>query len=175
MEGIQTDEGEEHATPKSCHPTIPDLALEHDSRISDRTCSSAKDKTELRGNPNANGFPLSGSSLSAGDTEQKPRAPNDKEPNFVISSHHDKLPNHPPGEETCEFLTEASMEIPVINETDSIASGSQNTYSMRYEELQEPSRPVTKHVSRGKATTVVEKQQGRKLTKYNRKSRGKAP
>ncbi|XP_057467419.1 uncharacterized protein LOC130756821 isoform X1 [Actinidia eriantha] len=171
---IRIVEGEEHAAAQSHHPTIPDLALEHDSVLSERICSSAKEGIELRGDPNANGFPYSGLSLSAGHGDQNPRPSNDKNPS-PISSNHKTLANSIPAEETCELLSEASMEVPVVNETNSIAGDSQNSSSMQCEELLQEMTQLNPPVHRltGKTTNMVDKQQGRKMTRHNRKSRGK--
>ncbi|KAA8525803.1 hypothetical protein F0562_007658 [Nyssa sinensis] len=104
---------------------------------------------ELKGTPNANGFPSSGSSLSAGLViKQNPR-PSDEENQIPVDSSHDngvggkltsvsssheKFNNSVPVEKTCELLSEASIQVPVVNETNSIARGSQNSCSTRNEE-----------------------------------------
>ncbi|KAI8538135.1 hypothetical protein RHMOL_Rhmol09G0079100 [Rhododendron molle] len=172
LEGIQPVEGEGHAGSNSRLPTIPDPAVEHDSR----TYSADKEETELRGNPNTNGFCISGSSFGAGDDEQTLRSSHDPSPK-PVGSNLDNLVNIVPMEETCELLSEASMEVPVINETNSSAAagGSQGSCTMQCEELShELSQPNLGDSLVGKTGTTVEKQQGRKLSsRYNRKSRGK--
>ncbi|GFZ08244.1 hypothetical protein Acr_20g0000520 [Actinidia rufa] len=144
-----------------------------DSVLSERICSSAKEGIELRGDPNANGFPYSGLSLSAGHGDQNPRPSNDKNPS-PISSNHKTLANSIPAEETCELLSEASMEVPVVNETNSIAGDSQNSSSMQCEELLQEMTQLNPPVHRltGKTTNMADKQQGRKMTRHNRKKQG---
>lgn len=167
LEGIQPVEEDRHAGSNSRHPTIADLTIEHDSR----TCSSDKEEAELIGNPNTNGFPISRSSFGAGDDEQNLRPSDDERPK-AVGSNLDKLVNSVPMEETCELLSEASMEVPVINETNgsAAADGSQDSCTMQYEELSpEPEDSLV-----GKTSTTVEKRQGRKVSsRYNRKGRGK--
>ncbi|XP_058181017.1 uncharacterized protein LOC131299480 isoform X2 [Rhododendron vialii] len=170
LEGIQLVEGEGHAGSNSRLPTIPDPAVEHDTK----TYSADKEETELRGNPNTNGFCISGSSFGAGE-EQTLRSSHDTSPK-PVGSNLDNLVNIVPMEETCELLSEASMEVPVIYETNSgaAAGGSQGSCTMQCEELShELSQPNPEDSLVGKTSTTVEKQQGRKLSsRYNRKSRG---
>jgi len=113
-------------------------------------------------------------SLIAGlDTEQVPMPVNEED--NCISSSHDKVATGAPLEETCEFLSEASMEVPTnINENDAIANDSQNSSSMRYEELsQDLSQPISKNDMVDKTSAVVEKQQGNKMSRYNRRGRSR--
>ncbi|KAF7132575.1 hypothetical protein RHSIM_Rhsim09G0061700 [Rhododendron simsii] len=177
LEGIQPVEGEGHAGSNSRLPTIPDPAVEHVNPSTDsRTYSADKEETELRGNPNTNGFCISRSSFGAGDDEQTLRSSHDTSPK-PVGSNRDNLVNIVPMEETCELLSEASMEVPVIYETNSSAAagGSQGSCTMQCEELShEPSQPNLEDSLVGKTSPTVEKQQGRKLSsRYNRKSRGK--
>ncbi|KAL6533746.1 hypothetical protein OROHE_013579 [Orobanche hederae] len=64
-------------------------------------------------------------------------------------------------EGNCELLSEAYMDVPILTETDSIASGSQNSLGMQYEEIEE------------KVDVVFGKQQARKLGRNNRRGRGR--
>lgn len=115
-------------------------------------------------------------SFGAGDDEQTPRSSHDKSPKPVVSNL-DNLVNSGPMEETCELLSEASMEVPVIYETNNSAAagGSQGSCTMHCEELSHELSQLNPEDSLvGQTKTTVEKQQGRKLSsKYNRKSRGK--
>lgn len=115
-------------------------------------------------------------SFGAGDDEQTLRSSHDTSPK-PVGSNLDNLVNIVPMEETCELLSEASMEVPVIYETNSSAAagGSQGSCTMQCEELShEPSQPNLEDSLVGKTSPTVEKQQGRKLSsRYNRKSRGK--
>ncbi|XP_023887986.1 protein KAKU4 [Quercus suber] len=148
--------------------TLPDSALHEENFLTSK---------EVAGKASAfagDVFPSSGSSLIAGlDTEQVPMPVNEED--NCISSSHDKVATGAPLEETCEFLSEASMEVPTnINENDAIANDSQNSSSMRYEELsQDLSQPVSKNDMVDKTSAVVEKQQGNKMSRYNRRGRSR--
>lgn len=110
-------------------------------------------------------------SFGAGDDEQNLRPSDDERPK-AVGSNLDKLVNSVPMEETCELLSEASMEVPVMNETNGSAAavGSQDSCTMQYEELS----PEPEDSLAGKTSTTVEKRQGRKVSsRYNRKGRGK--
>ncbi|KAL4603268.1 hypothetical protein ACB092_10G111900 [Castanea dentata] len=146
--------------------TLPDSALHEENFLTSK---------EVAGKASAfagDVFPSSGSSLIAGqDTEQVPMPVNEEDNR--ISSSHDKVATSAPLEETCEFLSEASMEVPTnINENDAIANDSQNSSSMRYEELsQDLSQPISKNDMVDKTSDVVKKQQGNKMSRYNRRGR----
>lgn len=148
--------------------TLPDSALHEENFLTSK---------EVAGKASAfagDVFPSSGSSLIAGlDTEQVPMPVNEED--NCISSSHDKVATGAPLEETCEFLSEASMEVPTnINEIDAIANDSQNSSSMRYEELsQDLSQPISKNDVVDKTSAVVEKQQGNKMSRYNRRGRSR--
>ncbi|XP_030946775.1 protein KAKU4 isoform X2 [Quercus lobata] len=148
--------------------TLPDSALHEENFLTSK---------EVAGKASAfagDVFPSSGSSLIAGlDTEQVPMPVNEED--NCISSSHDKVATGAPLEETCEFLSEASMEVPTnINEIDAIANDSQNSSSMRYEELsQDLSQPISKNDMVDKTSAVVEKQQGNKMSRYNRRGRSR--
>lgn len=148
--------------------TLPDSALHEENFLTSK---------EVAGKASAfagDVFPSSGSSLIAGlDTEQVPMPVNEED--NCISSSHDKVATGAPLEETCEFLSEASMEVPTnINENDAIANDSQNSSSMRYEELsQDLSQPISKNDMVDKTSAVVEKQQGNKMSRYNRRGRSR--
>ncbi|KAK4558749.1 hypothetical protein RGQ29_008144 [Quercus rubra] len=149
--------------------TLPDSALHEENFLTSK---------EVAGKASAfagDVFPSSGSSLIAGlDTEQVPIPVNEED--NCISSSHDKVATGVPLEETCEFLSEASMEVPTnINDiNDAIANDSQNSSSMRYEELsQDLSQPISKNDMVDKTSAVVEKQQGNKMSRYNRRGRSR--
>lgn len=117
--------------------------------------------------------PLPFSLIAGQDTEQVPMPVNEEDNR--ISSSHDKVATGAPLEETCEFLSEASMEVPTnINENDAIANDSQNSSSMRYEELsQDLSQPISKNDMVDNTSDVVKKQQGNKMSRYNRRGRSR--
>lgn len=86
-----------------------------------------------------------------------------------MKESHDKAADAHGGEVSCELLSEASMEVPIVNETE----GSQNSFSLHHEELaDDPRKPNSKRSLAGKGN-VAGKQQAKKLTRYNRKGRGR--
>ncbi|KAF5456595.1 hypothetical protein F2P56_026062 [Juglans regia] len=159
-----------------------------DSTVPDRKFFSSKEMAGTGSGFAVNGFPSSGSSLSAGrDAEQNPE-PHDKENNH-ISTSHGKIATSAPMEETCELLSEAfievpnvndndglaSCDVPNVNENDSVADDSLDSSSMQYEELphEDLSQPNSKDTVAGKASNIVEKQRGKQTNRYNRKGRGR--
>ncbi|KAK9280096.1 hypothetical protein L1049_013781 [Liquidambar formosana] len=144
-----------------------------DSRTNERNSSTSKEATGLRDASTANGFPSLESSLSAGlGTDPNP-GPSKKELLDPVSSSYIKITTRAPGEETCELLSEASIEVPIINETEDVASGSQNSSSMQYEELSQKLPQTNSNCTLAGKTSMVEKHQVKRLTRYNRKSRGR--
>lgn len=137
------------------------------ARVNDGNCLTSKEGAGSDGNSTANGF-ASGPSLHVpSDTEQNPR-PHDDELNPMKESH-DKAADGHGREVSCELLSEASMEVPIVNETE----GSQNSFSLHHEELaDDPRKPNLKRGLAGKGN-VAGKQQAKKLTRYNRKGRGR--
>lgn len=112
-------------------------------------------------------------SLSGGREKEQRFMPSYEEHN-PVGSDHDKMTRTAPINAACELLSEASVEVPIANEDDSIATGSQNSSSTHLEGLsQDLSRPNSKRGLAGKTSDVTEKQQGRKLGRYNRKGRGR--
>ncbi|KAG2699899.1 hypothetical protein I3843_07G209000 [Carya illinoinensis] len=158
-----------------------------DSTVPDRKCFASKEMAGTGSGLAANGFPSSGSSLSAGrDAEQNP-VPHDRENNH-ISTSHGKIAASAPMEETCELLSEAFIEVPNVNdndgiapcdvpnvnENDSVADDSLDSSSMQNEELSEDlSQPNSKDTVAGKAINIVEKQRGKQTNRYNRKGKGR--
>ncbi|CAK9149839.1 unnamed protein product [Ilex paraguariensis] len=146
-----------------------------------KICSAAEEETDFRSRQNANGFPSSQSSLSAGlDTEQNGGQSDEENPNPANASH-DKLTKSIRVEETCELLSEASMEVPVVNETavaneatDYITTGSQNSSSMCHDELsQGPTQLTSERNLTGATGSTVVKLPGKKAGRYSRKGRGR--
>ncbi|XP_059662968.1 protein KAKU4 isoform X2 [Cornus florida] len=176
MEASPTIKGEGVDASESHHSTVPDFASNqhNDSRSSNINGSTAKEVTELRSTSNANGFPYSEFSLSAGlDAEKDPR-PSDSENLIPVDSSHDKLNTNIPVEETCKLLSETSVEVPVVDETNIIAGDSENSSSMHYEVL--PSKRTRLNPTRnlaGKRRNMVEKQEEKRSNRYNRKERGR--
>ena len=76
--------------------------------------------------------------------------------------------------ENCELLSEATVEVPMVNETDAVASGSQHGSSMQHEgSPQHLNNPNSKRSLAGKSNGGVEKQQGKKVSRYSRRGRGR--
>lgn len=110
-------------------------------------------------------FPLF--SLSAGVAMEQNYDLRDEENHGADSVGEKKPLNMINVEGNCELLTEAYMEIPILTETNSIASGSQNSLGLQYEELSLDMAP------KEKVDILAGKQQGRKSGRYNRRGRGK--
>lgn len=74
-------------------------------------------------------------------------------------------------EETCELLTESSMEVPNV---DSITEGRPDSSNMQYEELSEDlSQPNSKHSVEDQTSRIVENRRGKKMSGYNRRGRSR--
>ncbi|XP_073042720.1 protein KAKU4-like isoform X2 [Primulina eburnea] len=90
--------------------------------------------TEIGGTPEVNGFSLSQTSLSPGGvTSQNHEQDNEDSHN----TNKNKSLNAGNLEGRCELSTETCVEVPIVTETASIASGSQNSLSKQREELSE--------------------------------------
>lgn len=121
------------------------------------------------------------------DIEENPKASNAENPNPAGSNHDKTTSNLPILEENCKLLSEASMEVPDVNETNnSIASPSAPQEEMMIsEEDLTTTTVVVENVeqtsvvggTKSKRTTVVEKQEGKKLagrsTRRGNRGRGK--
>ncbi|KAE8056494.1 hypothetical protein FH972_013263 [Carpinus fangiana] len=142
-----------------------------DSALHDIECLTSKEVAGTGGAIAANGFPSSGYSLLAGqDTEQNP-VPGDVEHNPNSSSHDTIAVADVLMEETCELLTESSMEVPNV---DSIAEGRLDSSNMQYEELSEDlSQPNSKHSVEDQTSRIVENRRGKKMSGYNRRGRSR--
>ncbi|XP_048438215.1 protein KAKU4-like isoform X2 [Pyrus x bretschneideri] len=171
-----------------------------DSKLHDATCSMTE-VTASRSAYTANGFPSSVAGLSARlNTAENSVLNGESNP---VSSSHEIAATDLTLDDIREFLNEPTVEVTNINENDIggtkendgaylneatvevhelienyidvtkdndfVASGSQNSYSMPddlSQELTQPS-PVAK------TDTVVEKQKGKRLTRYNRRGRSR--
>lgn len=108
-------------------------------------------------------------SLSPGqDREQYSRPSNDN--HIPVASGHVEVPPSAPTGEVCGFLSEASVDVPVMFENDSVATCSQNSSSMQKEGLSQDL--ITPNTKRRKTTGAAEKLQGKKPSRYNRRGRG---
>ncbi|XWS17924.1 hypothetical protein CRYUN_Cryun33cG0109900 [Craigia yunnanensis] len=91
----------------------------------------------------------------------------------VVGSGHDNA-TRLTAKENCELLSEASIEVPIVNEIDAVASDSQNSSSMQYEGSPEHlNTPKSNRSLASKSNTGMEKQRGKKVSRYNRRSRGR--
>ncbi|XP_034199071.1 protein KAKU4 isoform X2 [Prunus dulcis] len=165
-----------------------------DSKLHDITCSTTGEVTGSRNAYTTNGFPSSVASLSAPDLGIEENPILNGETNPVTSSHEKVAVDLTVEEEAHEFfnnatvevanknendgvpLSEASIEVPesienymdVTKDNDFVATGSQNSSSMADEYFsQELTQPNSK------STPVVEKQKGKRLSRYNRRGRSR--
>ncbi|XP_042488076.1 uncharacterized protein LOC122068269 isoform X2 [Macadamia integrifolia] len=166
-------------TEDSCQP-LPCSGLKETHSINDsRTVDgnvTQKEENVLGERVTTNG-PSLASSLSAGvDSDPGLRPADEEEPNS-ISSDHGKSDSGAHLEDNCELFSESFIEIPTMEETDSIVSGSQNRSDKQYgDSLQNPLLVNSGDSFAGKYSTKVEKQEVKKMGKYRRRGRrrGKA-
>ncbi|XWS72841.1 hypothetical protein CRYUN_Cryun02cG0074600 [Craigia yunnanensis] len=141
-----------------------------DSQVEDRNCLTLKEVAGIGGAAStANGFLFSGSNKSA-ELEQNHRSINEED-NTVGSGHDNSFRVVV---ENCELLSEASVEVPMVNEANAVASGSQHSSSMQHEGS--PQHLNTRNSKRslaGKSNNGIEKKQGKKVSRYNRRGRGR--
>ncbi|XP_015885350.3 protein KAKU4 isoform X1 [Ziziphus jujuba] len=143
-------------------------------RSQEENCSTSKEAAGTRSHYKTNGFPPP--SLSAeGFTEQNVIL--EDEGHNAVSSSFDKIVTDVFVDQTCEILSETSMEIPnnvndSMNENDSAVDGSQGSLGIYNESSPSQTRSSSKR--RPAANTGVEIQQrGKRLTRYNRRGRGR--
>ncbi|KAJ6758766.1 hypothetical protein OIU74_025426 [Salix koriyanagi] len=93
----------------------------------------------------------------------------------LVGPDHDKVTRTAPGEETCELLSEASMEVPNNNENVGFANDSEDSSSMYQGGLgQSVARPNSKRRLVSTTTGVGAKQQGRNTSRRDsRRGRGR--
>ncbi|KAK6158671.1 hypothetical protein DH2020_005985 [Rehmannia glutinosa] len=125
----------------------------------------ATEVTENGGKQIVNGLSSSQASLSAGVVAGLNKEQHDEENQNADTVKEKKPANIINVEGNCELLSEAYMEVPVVTETDSIASGSQNSMGMQYDEL---SLDMAQPSPDEKVNIVAGKQQGRKTAKPKR-------
>ena len=82
-------------------------------------------------------------------------------------ANNDKTADAYGEEEACELLSETSVEVPIVYEAD----GSQKSFSVLHEELADESK--SKRSLAGKGNMAGKQQPAKKLTRYNRKGRGR--
>ncbi|PIN00820.1 hypothetical protein CDL12_26680 [Handroanthus impetiginosus] len=168
-EAVQTDG--ECAASKFLNLPSPDHAEEQhaDPHVSKINGPLATEATEIGRKQSVNGLASSKSSLSAGVATGQNSKQHDEE-NNNSDINEKKSVNTSNVEGNCELLSEAYMEVPIVTETDSIASGSPNSMGVQCEEL---SQDVAEPSPKEKADVVTQKPQGRKSGKNNRRGRGR--
>ncbi|XP_034928151.1 uncharacterized protein [Populus alba] len=119
-----------------------------------------------------NGCPSSAYSLPAVHYGEQKSMLSGKE-HSLVGPDHDKVTRTAPGEETCELLSEASMEVPNDNEIVGFANDSEDSSSMYQGGLvQAVARPNSKR--RSVSRTTGAKQQGRNVSgRDKRRGRGR--
>ncbi|KAJ8758608.1 hypothetical protein K2173_000329 [Erythroxylum novogranatense] len=139
-----------------------------DPRLNEISCSTSKEVAGRDETVPANGFPSPGSRLY--DEGLKP-----------FGSNGEKTTKNDFGEENCKLLSEASVDVPImyvndseeqyLDEINSVASGSQISSSMQHEQfLLALPQQKSKRSNPAKRT---EKQQERKVSRSNRRGRGR--
>uniref|UniRef100_A0A2P2LNV5 Uncharacterized protein LOC105130507 isoform X2 n=1 Tax=Rhizophora mucronata TaxID=61149 RepID=A0A2P2LNV5_RHIMU len=155
-----------------------------DSSPCEISCSTSKEVARMGDAIGVNGFPSPGTGLSVGQEKEQNARLYDEEHN-AVGLDGDKMTGNAIVEENCELLSEASVEvpliylndteIPIIEENNSVDSDSQYGFSMHPEPLlQGKGRPNAKRAMAGKTSSVAEKQQGRKVGRYNNRGRGRS-
>ncbi|KAK1367616.1 hypothetical protein POM88_033708 [Heracleum sosnowskyi] len=151
---LNVKEGTSTDTPQSI--SLEHLVKQHDANDTNSKVASisTKDFVTNSGPPNANGSASPRSSLSAGmDIEQ-------------LSKQHDNKPTTSiSAEEVCGFLSEASLEIPLVNDIISTADGSQDLKDSGHQVDMKNGTAVNKGLN--------EKQQERKSGRNQRRVKGK--
>lgn len=139
------------------------------SQIEDKNCSTLKEVAETGGAAStANGLPSSGYSKPAEvEKEENHGAINEEENNTVGS-----------GDENATRVGEAFIEVAEVNENDVAVSDSQHSSSMKFEGEGEgegedlAQKPNTRH-SKRKSNSVMEKQEVKKVSRNNRRGKGR--
>ncbi|XP_011031358.1 PREDICTED: uncharacterized protein LOC105130507 isoform X2 [Populus euphratica] len=148
-----------------------------DSMLLEVNFSASKEVAGRGDSVTVNGFPCSASSLpEAQEREQKPMLSGEE--HNPVGPDHDKMTRTAPAEETCKLLSEASMEVPNVNENDSVATDSQDSSSMHQEGSLRARARAQRNPKRGLGSSrtagVSEKQQGRSVSsRYNKRGRGR--
>ncbi|XP_039018747.1 protein KAKU4-like isoform X2 [Hibiscus syriacus] len=121
----------------------------------------------------ANGLP-SGFSMSAVADKEQNEGPINEEENTVGSG--DEKATSADVKDKTKPLSEASLEVTVVNENNVAVSNSQNSSSMLREDeglLEQLNTPKSKRSMAGKSNTGMEKQLGKKVSRNTRRTRGR--
>lgn len=175
VSGNNEDAEAVQASSRSPHSSSANHAEEHhtDPHLSKTNGAPTTEVAEFGGKQSINGPSSSQASLSAGvDTSGLGSEQNYKqydEENHNADTVNEKKPVSIVNVEgKCELLSEAYMEVPIVTETDSIASGSQNSLAMQHEEL---SQDMAQPSLNEKVDSTAGKQQGGKSGKYKTRQR----
>ncbi|XP_024445657.1 protein KAKU4 isoform X2 [Populus trichocarpa] len=157
---------------ETSHPSSSMAETVRDSMLLEVNYIASK---EVAGRDDAfttNGCPSSAYSLPAVHYGEQKSMLSGKE-HSLVGPDHDKVTRTAPGEETCELLSEASMEVPNDNEIVGFANDSEDSSSMYQGGLvQAVARPNPKR--RSVSRTTGAKQQGRNVrSRDNRRGRGR--
>ena len=100
----------------------------------------------------------------------------DGEEQNMVTSSHDNIAAGVSEGETCELLSETSVEIPNVSDTmkenDFITNGSPNGSNMHNALPRYSTRQNSKRGPATNATGDKENQQGKRLSRYNRRKQG---
>ncbi|KAH1132018.1 hypothetical protein J1N35_003396 [Gossypium stocksii] len=135
------------------------------SQIEDKNCSTLKEVAETGGAAaTANGLPSLGYSMPAEvEKEENHGAINEEENNTVGS-----------GDENATRVGEASIEVAEVNENDVAVSDSQHSSSMKFEgEGEDLAQKPNTRQSKRKSNSVMEKQEVKKVSRNNRRGKGR--
>ncbi|KAL0393855.1 UNVERIFIED_CONTAM: protein KAKU4 [Sesamum latifolium] len=175
VSGNNEDAEAVQASSRSPHSSSANHAEEHhtDPHLSKTNGPPTTEVAEFGGKQSVNGPSSSQASLSAGvDTSGLGSEQNNKqhdEENRNADTVDEKQPENIVNVEgNCELLSEAYMEVPIVTETDSIASGSQNSLAMQHEEL---SQDMAQPSRNEKVDSTAGKQRGGKSGKYKTRQR----
>ncbi|KAJ6743785.1 PROTEIN KAKU4 [Salix viminalis] len=143
--------------------TVQGKSLKSDSILHEEIFSAPDEVARRDDSVAANGFPSYASSLPAAQESEQKSMLSGEEHN-PVDPDHDKMTGT--AEETCELLSEASMEVPNVNENDSVATDSQDDQAL--------AQPNPKRRIGSRTTGGSEKQQGRIVSsRYNKRGRGR--
>ncbi|KAK8654636.1 hypothetical protein V6N13_107243 [Hibiscus sabdariffa] len=146
------------------------------SQIEDKNCATVKEVAETGGAAAsaANRLLSSGYSMSDEVDKEQNQGQMNKEENTV--GFGDEIATRAAVQDKSKPMSEASIEVAVVNEIDVAVSNSQNCSSMQREgedSLEQLKTPKSKRSVAGKNNTGMEKQQGKKVSRNTRRGRGR--
>ncbi|KAK8523104.1 hypothetical protein V6N12_047637 [Hibiscus sabdariffa] len=148
------------------------------SQIEDKNCATVKEvaKTGGAAASAANGLLSSGYSMSDEADKEQNQGQMNKEESTV--GFGDEIATRAAAQDKSKPMSEASIEVAVVNENDVAVSNYQNSSSMQGEgegedSLEQLKTPKSKRYVAGKNNTGMEKQQGKKVSRNTRRGRGR--